>query len=77
MLPGAALVDKIPLASCAAGDSFAGFSIVTDQRGFPRPDEPGGNCDIGAVEAPLALTPVTVRANVHWLTRARGSSGPE
>ena len=60
LVPGAALVDKIPNASCAAGDSLAGFSIVTDQRGFPRPDQPGGACDIGAVEAPLALPPITI-----------------
>ena len=61
MLPGAALVDKIPNTSCAAGDSFAGYSVVNDQRGsLPRPDQPGGNCDIGAVEAPLAA-PVTGR----------------
>jgi predicted outer membrane repeat protein len=52
LLPGPMLVDRIPNGSCLAGDGLAGMVILTDQRGFPRPQAPGGNCDIGAVEIP-------------------------
>lgn len=45
------LVGAIPSAACATGPAA---SVVTDQRGFARPNVIGGRCDIGAVQ----LTPM-------------------
>jgi Right handed beta helix region len=47
---GSALIDAIPSAHCGDGNTLAGFTITTDQRGLPRPDSASPNCDIGAVE---------------------------
>jgi hypothetical protein len=44
---GSPLIDAVPNAACQTGTAAG---ITTDQRGFPRPEAAGGNCDIGAVE---------------------------
>ncbi len=46
LLPGSPALNQIP-----NGVNGCGTSIVTDQRGWPRPFPLGGNCDIGAFEA--------------------------
>jgi len=57
------LIDAIPNAHCGDGNSLAGFTITTDQRGLPRPDTGSPNCDIGAVEVqPTAPTTLVVTA---------------
>jgi uncharacterized repeat protein (TIGR01451 family) len=59
LLAGSAAIDKIPLASCTDQSSPTPLAVATDQRGVPRPQPAGGNCDIGAYEvgnADLALT---------------------
>ncbi len=55
------LIDAIPNAHCGDGNTLAGFTITTDQRGLPRPDTASPNCDIGAVEVqpPAAATTTT------------------
>ena len=53
------LIDAIPNAHCGDGNSLAGFTITTDQRGLPRPDAASPNCDIGAVEVQSAAPVVT------------------
>jgi hypothetical protein len=40
-------VDNMPNAVCTAITP----AVTTDQRGYPRPDSSGGNCDSGAYEA--------------------------
>jgi hypothetical protein len=50
-LPGSPVIDAGPAAPCPA---------PVDQRGVPRPQGNGGQCDIGAVEwAPPAVTSLT------------------
>jgi predicted outer membrane repeat protein len=52
--PGSPAIDAIPLAMChitfqnASGQNM---TITTDQLNDPKPDEPGGSCDIGAYES--------------------------
>lgn len=50
MLPlrGSPLIGAVPPATCA--DPEEGLPLFFDQRRSPRPAEPGGPCDIGAVE---------------------------
>lgn len=50
---GSPLIDAIPNGSC---QSATATGITTDQRGFARPEQAGGKCDIGAVEVQL-VTP--------------------
>jgi CSLREA domain-containing protein len=49
MIPTAAsfATDNMPGTTCAAISP----SVTTDQRGYPRPDMAGGNCDSGAYES--------------------------
>jgi hypothetical protein len=55
---GSPLIDAIPHVNCGDGDAVAETTILSDQRGFGRPEVSGGNCDIGAVEVQLpAPTP--------------------
>jgi hypothetical protein len=54
---GSPLINSIPGAHCSDGDSRTGFAITTDQRGFPRPDDAGDPCDIGAVEVEVLAAP--------------------
>ena len=42
-------VDNMPNAVCTAINPL----VATDQRGYPRPDVAGGNCDTGAYETYL------------------------
>jgi hypothetical protein len=54
---------------------------VVDQRGFPRPDPPGGACDVGAVESYLAMgatgpTGPTGVTGAEGAAGATGSTGP-
>lgn len=46
------LVGAIPSTACTTGPASA---VVTDQRGFARPDLVGGPCDIGAVQLARAV----------------------
>jgi hypothetical protein len=46
LLPGSPAINHIPNSV-----NGCGTSIITDQRGWPRPFPPGGQCDIGAFEA--------------------------
>ena len=52
------LVDAIPTAACSGGDTLAGSTITTDQRGLVRPDVLNQKCDIGSVELQTELPPV-------------------
>ena len=56
MLPAGTspLLDRIPVASCQAGDAAA---VTTDQRGVTRPQ--GTGCDVGAVEVAVVTPPIT------------------
>jgi predicted outer membrane repeat protein len=47
LLSGSAAIDAIPVAECT---DQQGNRLTTDQRGFPRPDNGEGVCDIGAYE---------------------------
>ncbi len=49
LTPASPAIDQIPLVDCTDALNNA---LVTDQRGFPRPDpkDTSGNCDIGAYE---------------------------
>jgi hypothetical protein len=49
LLAGSPAIDAIPLANCTDQASPPN-PIITDQRGFPRPDASEANCDIGAYE---------------------------
>jgi CSLREA domain-containing protein len=49
LLPGSPAIDAIPLAHCTDQASPPN-PIITDQRGFPRPDSGESACDIGAFE---------------------------
>jgi hypothetical protein len=42
------LIDAIPNAACQTAPLASG--VTTDQRDLARPGQPGGACDIGAVE---------------------------
>ncbi len=58
---GSPLIDAIPNANCADGNTLAGFAVTTDQRALARPEQTGGNCDIGAVEVQLsAAAPIEI-----------------
>ncbi|HSD84989.1 MAG TPA: right-handed parallel beta-helix repeat-containing protein, partial [Anaerolineae bacterium] len=46
LLPGSPALNQIP-----NGVNGCGTTIITDQRGWPRPFPLGGKCDIGAFEA--------------------------
>jgi hypothetical protein len=46
--PGSPAIDAIPVAQCK--DLITGNPLMTDQRGFPRPDSGEVCCDIGAYE---------------------------
>ena len=63
-LEGSPVLDVVPNAECSAGQS----NILTDQRGFPRPETAGGLCDAGAVEGVFVpdtpVVPVTPVAPV-------------
>ena len=51
------LVGAIPSAACMTGPAAA---VITDQRGFARPNIAGGACDIGAVQlTPMVSATVT------------------
>ncbi len=53
LLLGSPAIDAIPLQYCQIKAIFNSRSrMYTDQRGMKRPDEKGGNCDIGAYESP-------------------------
>jgi hypothetical protein len=41
LVPGSPAIDYIPTGQC---------NVATDQRGVPRPQPTGGNCDVGAFE---------------------------
>jgi hypothetical protein len=41
LVPGSPAIDYIPTGQC---------DVATDQRGIPRPQPTGGNCDVGAFE---------------------------
>lgn len=56
---GSPLIDAIPDEACQTAPLATG--IVTDQRGFARPEQTGGRCDIGAVEVQLAPVEVVPR----------------
>ena len=47
---GSQAIDSIGNADCLS-------SVTTDQRGQPRPNPPGGNCDKGAIEHPGYVPP--------------------
>jgi Tol biopolymer transport system component len=47
LLAGSPAINAIPFADCT---DINDNSLTEDQRGFIRPDLPGGNCDIGAFE---------------------------
>jgi hypothetical protein len=47
---GSPLIDAIPTADCAGGNTLAGSTITTDQRSLARPDVVNQQCDIGSVE---------------------------
>jgi hypothetical protein len=47
LLPGSVAINKIPAAECVDAD---GQSLMTDQRGQPRPEAGGTMCDVGAFE---------------------------
>jgi predicted outer membrane repeat protein len=49
LLDGSPAIDAIPLADCIDQASPPN-PIITDQRGFPRPDASETDCDIGAYE---------------------------
>src|SRR5712692_2589111 len=51
------LVNVIPISSCGGGNTLAGFTVTTDERGVSRPQ--GSGCEIGAVEIvpPLVVQP--------------------
>ncbi|HEV2310768.1 MAG TPA: choice-of-anchor Q domain-containing protein [Acidimicrobiia bacterium] len=55
MLPqtGSPLIDAIPVAACGGGNTLAGFTVTTDERGITRPQ--GAGCEIGAVEVVPAV----------------------
>ena len=53
---GSPLIDAIPSAACRTAPLATGITI--DQRHLVRPEQTGGNCDIGAVE--VQLPPVAV-----------------
>ena len=51
---GSPAIDAIPLAACHVtiqDTSGQNIAITTDQLHNPRPDESGGECDIGAYES--------------------------
>jgi len=52
---GSSLIDAIPNEACQTAPLATG--ITTDQRGFARPEQTGGACDIGAVEVLLPPPP--------------------
>jgi hypothetical protein len=56
-LTGSPVIDAIPHVNCGDGDSLAQTVILSDQRGFGRPEVSGGNCDIGAVEVQTTPEP--------------------
>jgi hypothetical protein len=49
LLAGSPAIDAIPLADCT-DQPHPPNPLITDQRGFPRPDTAETNCDIGAYE---------------------------
>jgi CSLREA domain-containing protein len=49
LLAGSPAINAIPLADCT-DQPYAPNPIITDQRGFPRPEAAEANCDIGAYE---------------------------
>jgi hypothetical protein len=59
LLPGSPAIDAIPLGYCKDQISPPN-PIITDQRGFPRPDAGESACDIGAFEVQdAAFVPFT------------------
>ncbi len=56
---GSPLLNAIPIPTCGGGNTLAGFTVTTDERGITRPQETG--CEIGAVEVP-APAPVIIIA---------------
>lgn len=55
------LVGAIPNADCATGPAA---TVVTDQRGFARPNVVGGPCDIGAVQLTPAVAATVAGSTV-------------
>ena len=47
LLAGSPAIDAGNPNGCTDGN---GILLTTDQRGYPRPEKPGGRCDIGAYE---------------------------
>jgi hypothetical protein len=45
---GSPLINAIPVAGCSGGNTLAGSTVTTDQRGITRPQD--GGCEIGSVE---------------------------
>jgi hypothetical protein len=45
---GSPLINAIPVVGCSGGNTLAGSTVTTDQRGITRPQE--GGCEIGSVE---------------------------
>lgn len=60
------LVGAIPNAVCATGPAA---DVVTDQRGFARPNVVGGTCDIGAVQLTPAVAATVAGSTVTVTVR--------
>jgi hypothetical protein len=52
LVPGSPAIDAGNPSGCT---DLVGGDLATDQRGVPRPQAPGGRCDIGAYERALPL----------------------
>ena len=72
LLDGSPAIDAIPLADCTDQASPPN-PIITDQRGFPRPDNGEDSCDIGAYEyQDTAPTPFSRFAGLLTITPDTG-----
>jgi uncharacterized repeat protein (TIGR01451 family) len=63
LLPGSPAIDAIPIAECTDQSTPTPQPVTTDQRGVPRPQPAGGNCDIGAFEVGDADLSLAASAN--------------
>jgi hypothetical protein len=72
LLAASPAIDTIPLADCTDQASPPN-PVITDQRGFPRPDAAETNCDIGAYEyQDTAPTPFSRFAGLLTITSDTG-----
>ena len=70
--PNSQAVDFIPVADCT-DQSLPAVQLMTDQRGFPRPDPGNPNfCDAGAFE--LQTMPVVISSNGERVQIARSTA---